>query len=195
MPSTASSDQPWRSGGQDEHCRDRVADRRQRWSRKPKSGGSSSLRRSARCSSGTTSISTRRWHRSSRRCSSRLATTPRRCCRPSPPMPPASWSGPFGAIVFGRIGDLVGRKYTFLITIMVMGASTFAVGLLPTYAAIGFVAPSSWSPSACCRAWRSAASMAAPRPMSPSMRRATAAAMRRAGSRPRRRSASSCRCW
>src|SRR5215213_98151 len=48
---------------------------------------------------------------------------------------------PFGAIVFGRIGDLVGRKYTFLITIVVMGASTFAVGLLPSYASIGFVAP------------------------------------------------------
>jgi MFS family permease len=48
---------------------------------------------------------------------------------------------PFGALLFGRIGDLVGRKYTFLITIMVMGASTFAVGLLPTYAAIGWAAP------------------------------------------------------
>src|SRR5438445_7773169 len=41
---------------------------------------------------------------------------------------------PFGAILFGRIGDLVGRKYTFLVTIMVMGTSTFLVGLLPTYA-------------------------------------------------------------
>src|SRR5437588_667463 len=40
---------------------------------------------------------------------------------------------PFGALIFGRIGDLVGRKYTFLITIMVMGASTFAVGLIPTF--------------------------------------------------------------
>ncbi len=40
---------------------------------------------------------------------------------------------PFGAIIFGRIGDLVGRKYTFLVTIMVMGTSTFLVGLLPTY--------------------------------------------------------------
>ena len=40
---------------------------------------------------------------------------------------------PFGAIVFGRIGDLVGRKYTFLVTIIVMGGSTFLVGLLPTY--------------------------------------------------------------
>ena len=41
---------------------------------------------------------------------------------------------PFGALVFGRIGDLVGRKYTFLVTIMVMGLSTAAVGILPTYA-------------------------------------------------------------
>jgi MFS family permease len=49
---------------------------------------------------------------------------------------------PFGAIVFGRIGDLVGRKYTFLITITVMGLSTFLVGLLPTFATIGWLAPS-----------------------------------------------------
>ena len=48
---------------------------------------------------------------------------------------------PFGAIVFGRIGDLVGRKYTFLVTILVMGFSTFAVGLLPTYETIGWLAP------------------------------------------------------
>src|SRR5258705_4776495 len=48
---------------------------------------------------------------------------------------------PFGAIVFGRIGDLVGRKYTFLMTILFMGFSTFAVGLLPTYATIGWAAP------------------------------------------------------
>jgi MFS family permease len=48
---------------------------------------------------------------------------------------------PFGAVVFGRIGDLVGRKYTFLITITVMGAATFLVGLLPTYATIGILAP------------------------------------------------------
>jgi MFS family permease len=48
---------------------------------------------------------------------------------------------PFGALVFGRIGDLVGRKYTFLITIMVMGGATFAVGLLPTFASIGWLAP------------------------------------------------------
>jgi MFS family permease len=48
---------------------------------------------------------------------------------------------PFGALVFGRIGDLVGRKYTFLVTIVVMGFSTFAVGLLPTYSSIGWAAP------------------------------------------------------
>jgi len=48
---------------------------------------------------------------------------------------------PFGALVFGRIGDLVGRKYTFLVTIVVMGGSTVAVGLLPTFASIGFGAP------------------------------------------------------
>src|SRR6188474_2743195 len=48
---------------------------------------------------------------------------------------------PFGALFFGRIGDLVGRKYTFLITIVVMGASTFAVGLLPTFEQVGWLAP------------------------------------------------------
>src|SRR5213078_298075 len=48
---------------------------------------------------------------------------------------------PFGAIVFGRIGDIVGRKYTFLITILIMGLSTFIVGLLPSAATIGFAAP------------------------------------------------------
>ncbi len=48
---------------------------------------------------------------------------------------------PFGALVFGRLGDLVGRKYTFLITILIMGLSTFMVGLLPNYDAIGAAAP------------------------------------------------------
>src|SRR5215217_4721880 len=48
---------------------------------------------------------------------------------------------PFGALVFGRLGDLVGRKYTFMLTIIVMGASTVLVGLLPTYASIGVAAP------------------------------------------------------
>ncbi|MET1110452.1 MAG: MFS transporter [Allosphingosinicella sp.] len=48
---------------------------------------------------------------------------------------------PFGALVFGRIGDLVGRKYTFLVTMAIMGLSTFLVGLLPSYATAGVAAP------------------------------------------------------
>ena len=48
---------------------------------------------------------------------------------------------PFGALVFGRLGDMIGRKYTFLVTILIMGASTFIVGLLPGYASIGIAAP------------------------------------------------------
>lgn len=48
---------------------------------------------------------------------------------------------PFGALIFGRLGDLVGRKYTFLVTIIVMGLSTALVGMLPTYSNIGFIAP------------------------------------------------------
>src|SRR5690349_295738 len=48
---------------------------------------------------------------------------------------------PFGAIVFGRLGDLVGRKYTFLVTLVLMGGSTFAIGLVPGYEAIGIAAP------------------------------------------------------
>ncbi|MDP5115899.1 MAG: MHS family MFS transporter [Burkholderiaceae bacterium] len=48
---------------------------------------------------------------------------------------------PFGAIFFGRLGDMIGRKYTFLVTILIMGLSTFIVGVLPTYASIGVAAP------------------------------------------------------
>ena len=48
---------------------------------------------------------------------------------------------PFGALVFGRLGDMIGRKYTFLVTILIMGLSTFVVGVLPTYASIGVAAP------------------------------------------------------
>nr|WP_082767030.1 MFS transporter [Bosea sp. PAMC 26642] len=48
---------------------------------------------------------------------------------------------PFGALFFGRLGDLIGRKYTFLVTIVIMGASTFLVGLLPGYNSIGWIAP------------------------------------------------------
>ncbi|MBU3613530.1 MHS family MFS transporter [Polynucleobacter sp. Latsch14-2] len=48
---------------------------------------------------------------------------------------------PFGALVFGRLGDLIGRKYTFLVTILIMGGATFIVGILPNYATIGVAAP------------------------------------------------------
>ncbi|MDD2545789.1 MAG: MFS transporter [Burkholderiaceae bacterium] len=48
---------------------------------------------------------------------------------------------PFGALVFGRLGDMIGRKYTFLVTILLMGLSTFIVGILPSYASIGVAAP------------------------------------------------------
>src|SRR5437879_2231937 len=48
---------------------------------------------------------------------------------------------PFGAIVFGRIGDMIGRKYAFMVTLSIMGLSTFLIGCIPTYATIGFLAP------------------------------------------------------
>ena len=48
---------------------------------------------------------------------------------------------PFGALFFGRIGDLVGRKYAFLVTLIIMGAATALIGVLPTYATIGVAAP------------------------------------------------------
>ncbi len=101
---------------------------------------------------------------------------------------------PFGALVFGRIGDLVGRKYTFLVTILVMGAATFAGRPAADLRDDRLAARRScWSRCACCRAWRWAASTAARRPTSPSTRRTTGAATTRAGSRPRRRWASSWR--
>ena len=82
---------------------------------------------------------------------------------------------PFGALVFGRLGDMIGRKYTFLITILIMGASTFIVGILPNYASIG---------------------VAAPRPPTwPNTRRRANAVPTPRGSRPPPRWACSCRCW
>src|SRR5579862_2888643 len=55
------------------------------------------------------------------------------------------WAGflvrPFGAIVFGHLGDLIGRKYTFMLTLILMGAATFLVGCLPEFSAIGWLAP------------------------------------------------------
>ena len=48
---------------------------------------------------------------------------------------------PFGALVFGRLGDMIGRKYTFMVTLVLMGGATFGIGLVPTYSSIGFWAP------------------------------------------------------
>ena len=50
---------------------------------------------------------------------------------------------PFGALFFGRLGDLIGRKYTFMVTLLLMGGATFAIGLIPSYETIGFLAPAS----------------------------------------------------
>ena len=51
---------------------------------------------------------------------------------------------PFGALFFGRLGDLIGRKYTFLVTMTLMGLATFIVGLLPSYESIGYAAPAAF---------------------------------------------------
>jgi MFS family permease len=102
---------------------------------------------------------------------------------------------PFGAIVFGRLGDMVGRKYTFLITIVIMGLSTFLVGFLPGYAAIGIASPVIFIAMRMLQGSRSAASTAAPQPTWPNTRRRDAAASTPRGSRPPPRSACSCRCW
>ena len=48
---------------------------------------------------------------------------------------------PFGALVFGRLGDLVGRKYTFMLTLLIMGGATFLIGCIPSYESIGYIAP------------------------------------------------------
>ena len=58
---------------------------------------------------------------------------------------------PFGAIIFGRLGDIVGRKYTFVVTVVLMGAATFLVGLLPSYRTSAPLPPSRSSCCACCR--------------------------------------------
>ena len=102
---------------------------------------------------------------------------------------------PFGALVFGRLGDLVGRKHTFLITMSIMGGATFA-GRLAAELRLGRGrgADRAWCCCGCCRVWRSAASTAVPRPTWPSMRRRASAACTRAGFRPPRRSDCSPRC-
>jgi MFS family permease len=100
---------------------------------------------------------------------------------------------PFGALVFGRLGDMIGRKYTFLVTILIMGLSTFIVGILPNYATIGIAAPVILIGLRCCRAWPSAVNTAAPPPTWPNMHRRASAVPTPRGSRPPPRSACSCR--
>jgi MFS family permease len=98
------------------------------------------------------------------------------------------WTGfvvrPLGAIIFGYLGDLIGRKYTFMLSLGLMGLSTFLVGCLPTYASIGWLAPVLLVACRVVQALRSAASTAARRPMSPSTHQTDSAASTRAGSRP-----------
>ncbi len=57
------------------------------------------------------------------------------------PLPPALPCGPFGALIFGRLGDMIGRKYTFLITMTLMGIGTFFIGVIPGFATWGIAAP------------------------------------------------------
>ena len=83
---------------------------------------------------------------------------------------------PFGALFFGRLGDIIGRKYTFLITMTLMGVGTFFIGVLPSYASAGIIAPIILIGCAWRKALRSAANMAARRSTSPNMRRRTSAA-------------------
>jgi MFS family permease len=82
---------------------------------------------------------------------------------------------PFGALVFGYLGDKIGRKYTFMVTLLLMGGATFAIGLLPGYETIG---------AGCCRGWRWVANMAGRRRMWPSTARTASAGTGRVGFRP-----------
>jgi len=101
---------------------------------------------------------------------------------------------PFGALVFGRLGDMIGRKYTFLVTILIMGLSTFIVGILPNYESIGMAAPVTLI-CVCCKVWRWGANMAALPPMWLSMRHTVNAGPTPHGFKPRRRWVCFCRCW
>ena len=83
----------------------------------------------------------RRWRRSSRRCFIRRATTLLALIAYLSTFAVGFVVRPFGALFFGRIGDLVGRKYAFLVTLLIMGGATALIGVLPTYATIGYAAP------------------------------------------------------
>ena len=96
---------------------------------------------------------------------------------------------PFGALVFGRLGDLWGRKNTFLITMVLMGLSTFVVGLLPSYAAIGVAAPIVLVAMRLVQGLALGGEYGGRRPTWPSMRRTGNAASTPPSSRSRRRQA------
>ena len=100
---------------------------------------------------------------------------------------------PFGAIFFGRLGDMIGRKYTFLVTILIMGLSTFIVGILPTYASIGVAAPVILIILRLLQGLALGVNTAALPPMWPSTLHTASAAPTRPGSRPLPRWACSCR--
>lgn len=101
---------------------------------------------------------------------------------------------PFGAAFFGSLGDRIGRKYTFLVTILIMGISTFLVGVLPNYASIGFAAPVILIILRLAQGLAMGGSTAVPPLTWPSMRRMTSAACTPASSSAPPRSACSCRC-
>ncbi len=91
---------------------------------------------------------------------------------------------PFGALVFGRLGDMVGRKYTFIVTILIMGLSTFIVGVVPNYASIGVAAPLILIFLRLYKAWPWAGNTAAPPPMWLNMRPRAGAAPTPRGFKP-----------
>jgi MFS family permease len=102
---------------------------------------------------------------------------------------------PFGALVFGRLGDLVGRKHTFLITMGIMGLATSAVGILPSYATAGVTAPVLLLALRLLQGLALGVSTEGRPPMSPNLPRRANAGFPPAGSRPRLPSVCSRRFW
>jgi MFS family permease len=122
-------------------------------------------------------LSLRIARRHHRRNSSRALTRPRRNIFALLAFAAGFARSPVRRAVLRPLGDLVGRKYTFLVTIVIMGMSTFIVGVLPNYATWGIAAPIILIALRCCRVLRSAANTAARRPTSPSTRRTASAAL------------------